>query len=307
MPHPPSTARDLWRVVEPYHQLAYRSPAADAGLTALGLDRPDLRYFGSRLAAMGPVSLPVAVAVIWGFSPAYVGGAVPEVWSRAPADAIVAARTAAADATLREVLGEAIGSGEVATVATLARRAAEAIDLPGRPLAAAHLGLAWPGEPHLVLWHACTVLREHRGDAHWAATAESGLDAVECHVLHGADGHMPGDLLQRVTGWDDTAWQAATERLRRRGLVDGDGTTTPAGSAVKLTVEHRTDELAVRPYQVLDDAECAALLDAMRPLARTITSSGLVAAWELRERLWRDLPALAGAAGAAAGAAGGAA
>jgi hypothetical protein len=76
---------------------------------------------------------------------------------------------------------------------------------------------------------------------------------------------------------------------------------------VKLTVEHRTDELAVRPYQVLDDAECAALLDAMRPLARTITSSGLVAAWELRERLWRDLPALAGAAGAAAGAAGGAA
>jgi hypothetical protein len=39
----------------------------------------------------------------------------------------------------------------------------------GRPLAAANADLPWPGEPHLVLWHAINVLREQRGDGHIAA------------------------------------------------------------------------------------------------------------------------------------------
>ena len=36
----------------------------------------------------------------------------------------------------------------------------------GSGLAAASAGLPWPGEPHLVLRHAITVLREQRGDSH---------------------------------------------------------------------------------------------------------------------------------------------
>ncbi len=39
----------------------------------------------------------------------------------------------------------------------------------GRPLYAAHAELPWPDEPHLVLWHAVTLLREYRGDGHVAA------------------------------------------------------------------------------------------------------------------------------------------
>ncbi|MEN3271540.1 MAG: hypothetical protein V7636_301, partial [Actinomycetota bacterium] len=64
------------------------------------------------------------------------------------------------------MLGDAIESPELIEAAELARRAAEvACERPeGRPLFAGHASLPWPEEPHLVLWHAQTLLREFRGD-----------------------------------------------------------------------------------------------------------------------------------------------
>ncbi len=285
-------ARELWRVVEPYHQLAYRSPEAVEAYTAIGLDRPELQYFGSRLAALGPVSLPVAVAVLYGFSPAYVGRAVPEVWERVPAAAVSEARAHAADRTLVRILGGEVSAGPaMAHAAILARRAAEAADLPAHPLGAAHAGLAWHEEAHLVVWHACTILREHRGDAHWVATAAAEIDAVECHLLHAADGAMPAELLQRVSGWDDEAWSAAIERLRGRGVLDDDGLAlTDEGRALKLRIEHATDRAAMRPLAALGPEGCLELADLLRPWVRAIGDAGVIGAWTLREQLWRDLP-----------------
>jgi hypothetical protein len=285
-------ARALWRVVEPYHQLAYRSPEAVEAYTAVGLDRPELQYFGSRLAAAGPVSLPVAVAVLYGFSPDYVGRAVPEVWERAPAAVISEARCRGADRTLVRVLGADVARGAaMAAAAALARSAAEAADLPARPLAAAHASLLWPDEAHLVLWHACTILREHRGDAHWVATSAAGIDAVECHLLHAADGAMPAELLQRVSGWGDEAWQAAVERLRSRGLLVPDGLAlTDRGQAVKLQIEHATDAAAARPLAALGGDGCETLAGHLRPWVQAISDAGVIGAWKLREELWRDLP-----------------
>lgn len=143
------TARRLWRVMEPYHQLSYRSAEGVERMRALGLDRSDLQYFGARLCALGPVSAKAAAALAFGFAPSYVARAVPEVWERArPAD-ICSARLDAADATLRRVLADHLGAA--ADVAGAARRAAEACDLGGHPMAAAHLDLDWPDAPHLQL------------------------------------------------------------------------------------------------------------------------------------------------------------
>jgi len=283
-------ARSMWRVVEPYHQLAYRSPEAVAQMQGLGLHRPELQYFGARLAALGPVVAPVAVAVLYGFAPAYVQRAIPEVWERADPASITQARRRAADETLRRILGALVDAATIARAAELARRAATAADLPGRPLAAAHLAQPWPDEAHLVLWHACTVLREHRGDAHWVATAAAGLDAVECHVLHGADGHMPPEMLQRVTGWDDPAWAAATDRLRERALIGPDGVTTAAGAALKERLERHTDELADVPYRELGAPERRELQAVLASLVRPILDAGVAEAWKLREQLWRHPP-----------------
>lgn len=287
------SVRDLWRVVEPYYQLASRSDEAVERLSSLGLDRPDLQYFASRTAPLGPVSAGVAAAVLFGFAPAYVARSIPDAWDRATPEQVTAARFEIADATCRRILGDDVDAPDLAHAAGLARRVAEACDLAGRPLAAANLELGWPRPPHLQLWHACTVLREHRGDAHWAATSASLLDSCECHVLHAADGHMPAGLLQQVNGWDDLSWAAATDRLADRGLVervDSGVSTTDAGAALKLAVEHRTDRLASVPWRVLDDGEMVVLRDTMAPVVGRILDAGIAAFWRLREEMWREMP-----------------
>ena len=58
----------------------------------------------------------------------------------------------------------------------------------GGGLAAASADLPWPGEPHLVLRHAITVLREQRGDGHIAALQAAGLDPGEALVSFAAIG-----------------------------------------------------------------------------------------------------------------------
>jgi hypothetical protein len=280
------TARQLWRVLEPFHQLSYRSAEGVDRMSALGLDRPDLQYFATRLCAVGPVSAGVATALTFGYAPQYVGRAIPEAWQRARPEDVLAARIEAADATLRRVLGNHLDRAR--EISALLRRAAEACAPEGHPMAAAHLEQAWPTEPHLELWWATTILREHRGDAHWACTTAMGIDGVECHVLACADGYLPAEMLHRHTGWDDSTWQAATQRLVERGLIMDNDQSTPAGTALKDTIEHATDRLAEQPLSVLSEAEKALVVEVMAPYARMILDAGEAKPWQLRESMWRE-------------------
>src|SRR5207302_7438913 len=137
---------------------------------------------------------------------------------------VLGARLDAADAALRRALGEAVGAPEMARAAALARTAAEAVSehVEGRPLFAAHARLDWPEEPHLVLWHAQTLLREYRGDGHVAALVAAGLDAPEALITHGATATVGMDVLQRSRAWPQEEWRAADDRLRYRGWLDPD-------------------------------------------------------------------------------------
>ena len=91
----------------------------------------------------------------------------------------------------RALLGELIGSPGLAEAAGLAREAALAAATAGRTLAAANADLPWPDEPHLVLWHAINVLREHRGDGHISALLAAGLDPCQALVSFAAVGAAP--------------------------------------------------------------------------------------------------------------------
>lgn len=87
----------------------------------------------------------------------------------------------------------------------------------GRPLAAANADLPWPGEPHLVLWHAINVLREQRGDGHIAALQVAGLDPCEALVSFAAIGAAPAEVFAS-RGWSAAEWSAARDRLTARGV-----------------------------------------------------------------------------------------
>lgn len=265
----PSVAREMWRLLEPIHAVVYFSPEAKPAYEAVGLKGWWMGYFASRSAPMGAVPAEVVIATFYNFHPSMVRRAIPDAWSFSSVERVLAARLALADRTLRSLLGTA----EVGETAVLARRAAEAADPAGRPLFAGHASLPWPDEAHLVLWHAATLLREHRGDGHVALLAAEGIDACGCHLMAVAAGVTTAERQRAARGWSQEDWEAAGERLRARGLLGADGSFTEAGRTLKRSIEERTDALALPPYEALGADACARLSSALRSIADRV--------WEL--------------------------
>ena len=275
----PIVARKTWRTVEPLHGMIYFAPEAAQHYAALGLnDRSG--YFASRSAPMGRVGADVVIATFFNFSPSLVRTAMTGVWETTSPEAVLRARLEAADAALRRVLGDALGSPGVTRAAHLARIAAEAAgERPhGRPLFAGHASLSWPDEDHLVLWHAQSLLREYRGDGHVAALCCAGLSGAEALVIHAATGEVSVAALRSTRAWPDDEWDEAVEAVRSRGwLAEGSALAlSPAGAAHRREVEDLTDALAIHPYAVLGEEGCDELRSLARPLSQAVVSAGML-------------------------------
>jgi hypothetical protein len=268
------TARRLWALAEPVHAVTYFAEEARSAGEAAGLTGFWSTYFAQRAAPLGAVGAAVVTATFYDFAPAFVARRVPEVWSVVTPAAALEARLAGADAALRRALGEWVSSAEAAEAAALVRAAAEAVDVPGRPLAAANTELPVPGEPHLALWQSVTTLREHRGDGHRAALLEREVSGVAAHVLVAAAGRVDREWLQRARGWDDDAWDAAAEELAGRGWLDGDALSAE-GLAMTTAIEADTDRLALGPWRALGDAGCDRLAELLVPARRAVVAAGL--------------------------------
>ena len=269
----PVLARKMWRTLEPYHGLIYFAPEATAAYDALGVRGFD-GYFASRAAAMGAVPAEVVIATFFNFNPALVHHAIPAAWAATTPEQLVRARLAAADAALRRAVGPDLDGPGTERAATLARQASQGCQAAGRPLYAAHAGLDWPDSPHLVLWHAVSLLREFRGDGHIACLVEAGLGGIDALVLHAASGEVPRAALQTTRGWSDEAWAASVDHLGKRGLVDDSGAFTNAGAALRQHIEDRTDALALAPWAGLGPSGCDELRALVRPLSRAVVESG---------------------------------
>lgn len=260
-----SYARTVWRVLEPLHAVTYFAPECREANRAVGLRGFWMGYFGSRAAPLGPVPPGVVEATFYNFHPARVRRAIPDAWSFASPAAILDARSAAAAEALRRVVPH-IGETAAALNPLLAS-VVEAADGAGRPIFAANRDLPQPEDPVAALWQAATSLREHRGDGHVAALTAEGLDGCEVHVLMAVAENTPPEILREARGWSPEEWDAATRRLAERGLLHD-------ARGLRARIESRTDDLAVRPYRHLDDP--ARLLGRLTPLARGITSAGLI-------------------------------
>jgi hypothetical protein len=267
-------ARRLWPAYETYHAHIYFVPEAAEAYREIGLKGGWMGYFASRSAALGAASPGLVTAVFFNFHPAMVARALPDAWALAAPDDVLAARLRTADVALRRLIPDHVGSPGEAEAAALAREAAEAPALAGRPLFGALRSLPWPEEPHLGLWHAATLLREHRGDGHVATLTAAGLDGCEAHVTVTATGAVPRETLQANRKWSDEEWTAAEERLKARGWLDADGALTDAGRAGRAEVEAHTDRLAEEPWRALGPERTERLLDLLTPMARAINDAG---------------------------------
>jgi hypothetical protein len=280
----PTISRRMLRTLEPYHGMIYFVPEARDAYEGLGLTGRRMGYFASRAAALGPVPPDVVIATFFNFHPALVRRSIPDAWARATPAAIIAARFSAADAALRRLLGPAVDGQEMEEAAALARDAAEGCYPEGRPLYAGHAALPWPDAPHMVLWHAQTLLREFRGDGHIAAMVTEGVTGPEALVIHAATGEIPKEALQQSRAWPDDEWATATERVRARGWLAIDGTLTPAGQKSRQWVEDRTDELMLACWERLGEDRCARLRQLVRPFSRAIAAD----AFDFGTNHWDD-------------------
>jgi hypothetical protein len=271
----PGTARRLWALGEPFHALNYFADEARAAGEAAGLTGFWKGYFALRAAPLGAVGPEVVTAVFYNFAPEFVARWVPAVWDVVTPEVALGVRLAAVDAAVRRVLGEEwAASAEAAEAAELACAAAAAVDVPGRPLAAANTGVPMPDQPHLALWQALTTLREHRGDGHDAALLQREIDGISAHVLAAAAGRSSRQWLMRARGWDDDAWDDATQRLTARGWL-ADGELTAEGLAMVAAVEADTDRLALGPWAALGDVGCDRLGELLIPIRHAVLAADL--------------------------------
>jgi hypothetical protein len=264
----------MWRVLEPYHAVTYFTEESRQAFKDVGLRGFWMGYFAGRAAPMGPVGPGVVTATFFGFRHSMVARALPDAWSFASVTDVLAARLQGVDRALRGLLGDAVHDSRIAEASGLARAAAEAGDRSGRPIYAGNADLPWPAEPHLVLWQASTLLREHRGDGHVAALTAAGIDGCESHVSIVAAGSLSRDVLQPNRGWTDEEWDAATARLQQRGWVDEHGTATDAGREARREIERHTDELALEPWRALGDEKSERLAELVTPVVERVVGAG---------------------------------
>jgi len=272
-------AARLQRAMEPYQSMVYMVPEGPVEYEAIGLDAGRMGYFASRSAPMGAVSAATVAAAFYSFSPALIASVIPRAWTLATVGQIIAARWRVADTALRRMLGDRIGTPEIAQAADLVRRASDGLSVSGRPLFAGHTELDWPDEPHLRLWLGTSLMREFRGDGHIAALTAAELSGVEAHITFIATGRSFTPATgQASRGWTDEQWAAGIDNLRRRGLLASgpELALTPAGAQLRADVEAETNRLAMPAWRQLGADGTETLRRIVTGLSWIIVDSGAI-------------------------------
>ena len=90
--------------------------------------------------------------------------------------------------------------------------------------------LTVPEEPVARLFHAASLLREHRGDGHISALMAEGIGGLEAHVLMALDLEMPAQAFGRIHHLPAAQLSALVDGMKARGLVaDAVPSPEPAG------------------------------------------------------------------------------
>ncbi|HEX2904102.1 MAG TPA: hypothetical protein VHO01_11660 [Jatrophihabitans sp.] len=265
------------RALEPLHALSYFADEVHDALVGIGLRPGRMTYFASRAAAMGEVSASVVAATFYNFNAELVAKHIPRAWTLAARDDILAARLAGVDQAYHRLLGpELLASAELAELAQLARAAIENVGGEGRPLYAGQAGLGWPEPAHLQLWHAVTLLREHRGDGHLAALLRRDLNGIDAIVSHTATGRgFVAEHGRKLRGWSEEQWQQSLDRLRARGVLQPDHLAlTEAGLQLRQAIEDDTDAMATGPWQRLGATRAERVIELGKTVTRVAVANG---------------------------------
>jgi hypothetical protein len=269
-----SLARRMFDLVEPIGMIPYSAHEPNEAMFALGFTNYWDTYFAGRAAPLGS-SVPAEVvhALFYNFAPGEVARHIPKVWSTTTPEQAIAARQEGCVRSLRRICGDLVDTASFTRAVDLLTRAATSAPLEGRPMYAALRALPLPEQPVPRLFHAASLLREHRGDGHVTALMAAGIGGLEAHVLLAVDLGMPARKFGRIHHLPSAQLTSLIDTMKARGLVEDEATFTPAGRQAKDRVEALTDELAAVPYDVLEPAEVDELAAALEPLAKRLVAA----------------------------------
>lgn len=213
-------------------------------------------YVCSRAALLGDPTPGVVASSFAVFEPVMVTGVYTAGKELCERTVLLQARDEATIASLSDVLaGE-----DVAAAAAVLRRGVEAASGTGRPLFSGLSDQPWPDSDVGQLWRATELFREHRGDSHVAVCVAAGLDPIEMNVMTELFVGMELGTYSATRGWDEAALRGAAQRLRDRGLLEGDG-LSEAGRSFRSEIEDHTD-LAQQPIMAAIGDDIGAVVEA---------------------------------------------
>ncbi|HET6909888.1 MAG TPA: MarR family transcriptional regulator [Mycobacteriales bacterium] len=268
-----SLARRMYELFEPIGLIPYSADEPNDAMFALGFTNYWDTYFAGRAAPLGLVPAEVVDALFYNFAPGEVARHIPRVWSITTPEAAIAARRQGCARALRRILGDQVDSLAFARATDLLTKAATSVPCEGRPMYAALRALPIPDEVAARMFHAASLLREHRGDGHIAALVSERVGGLEAHVLVALDMGMPAEKFGRIHHLPAAQLAAVTNGMRDRGLIAADGWLSQQGRAVKRRVEALTDDLAAAPYACLAPDELDELMTTLEPLAGLLNST----------------------------------
>ena len=266
-------ARTMFDLVEPIGAIPYSSDEPNEAMFALGFTNYWDTYFAGRAAPLGLTTAEVVDALFYNFAPGEVARHIPKVWRTTTPEAAIAARRLGCANALRRVLGDRVDSPAFARAGDLLLKAATSAPPEGRPMYAALRALPVPDDAVGRLFHAASLLREHRGDGHIVALRVEGIGGLEAHVLLALEMGMPAEKFGRIHHLPAAQLAALIDGMRCRNLIGDDGWLSASGRAVKQRVEALTDDLAARPYEFLDPHELDELMVSLEPLAALILAA----------------------------------
>jgi hypothetical protein len=269
MPHPQPKIHRMFELIEPIATIAFSKGPSEAFL-ALGLRGYWDGYFAGRAAPLGTAPAEVVHAILYNFADGEVARHIPWVWGKTTPEEAIVVRERSSTAALGQRIGKLAESDGLTRVADLAIRAAVSAPTQGRALYAGLLALDVPEDPVARLWHAATLLREHRGDGHNIALVAHGVGGTEAHVLLALSFGMKAADFSRTHHLPDAQLAAVVDGLRRRGLVDAADSFTDAGRTLRERIEALTDELAAPPYDALTADEFEELVAGLEPIAAAV-------------------------------------
>lgn len=237
-----SPARRLRDAIEPIAMHSVWSRSVNERQAELGLDFFS-GYLWGRASALGEPDPAVVSSAFAVFDPMLLTPVYENARQTVGRTELIKVRSAATIASLSAVFEAAdVPADAISEVADALQVAAQTADGTGRPLFSGFANQAWPTESIGRMWHACEMLREHRGDSHVAVFVAHGMSPIEMNLLTELWVGMPLFSYSSTRGWSLEALAESATSLRSAGLL-GEADLTDDGRALRARIEDDTDAI----------------------------------------------------------------